>query len=203
MNNSPMRVGVIGCGFFAENHLAAWTEIEGVTLAAVCDLDIAKAHSAAARHGAKSVYGNAAELLDSGDIDFVDIATTMGSHVELVGLAANRGIPVIVQKPLAPSLTECLAIIDTCRAAKIPFMVHENMRFLRPVRKVREIIEKGSLGTLTWGRIAFRTGHDIYGKQPYLAQEEHFVLLDLGVHLLDVARFLFGEVDRLYAAARA
>ncbi|HUQ35043.1 MAG TPA: Gfo/Idh/MocA family oxidoreductase, partial [Aestuariivirga sp.] len=64
MNNSPLRAGVIGCGFFAENHLAAWAEIEGVTLAAVCDLDIAKARSAAGRHGAKSVYSNAADLLE-------------------------------------------------------------------------------------------------------------------------------------------
>jgi predicted dehydrogenase len=203
MNNPPLRVGVIGCGFFAENNLAAWTGIEGVTLAAVCDLDIAKARSAAGRHGAKSVYASAAGLLESGEVDFVDIATTMRSHVELVGLAAERGIPVIVQKPLAPSFAECLSIIDTCKAAKIPFMVHENTRFLRPVRKVREIIESGSLGTLTWGRIAFRTGHDIYGKQPYLAQEEHFVLLDLGVHMLDVARFLLGEVDRLYCQSQS
>lgn len=203
MNNPPLRVGVIGCGFFAENHLAAWAEIEGVTLAAVCDLDIEKARSAAARHGAKSVYADAAGLLDSGEIDFVDIATTMGSHAELVGLAAKRGIPVIVQKPLAPSHAECLSIIDACKAARIPFMVHENMRFLRPVRKVRDIIESGSLGALTWGRIAFRTGHDIYGKQPYLAREEHFVLLDLGVHVLDVARFLFGEVGRLYCRSQS
>jgi predicted dehydrogenase len=203
MNNPPLRVGVIGCGFFAENHLAAWTGIEGVTLAAVCDLDIAKARSAAGRHGAKSVYASAAGLLESGEVDFVDIATTMRSHVDLVGLAAERGIPVIVQKPLAPSFAECLSIIDTCKAAKIPFMVHENTRFLRPVRKAREIIESGSLGTLTWGRIAFRTGHDIYGNQPYLAREEHFVLLDLGVHMLDVARFLFGEVDRLYCQSQS
>ena len=203
MNNSPLRVGVVGCGFFAENHLAAWTQIEGVTLSAVCDLDIAKARSAAERYGAKSFFANAADLLDSGEIDFVDIATTMRSHVKLVGLAADRGMPVIVQKPLAPSFAECLSIIDRCKAAKVPFMVHENTRFLRPVRKVREIIESGSLGTLTWGRIAFRTGHDIYGKQPYLAQEDHFVLLDLGVHMLDVARFLFGEVDRLYCRSQS
>src|SRR6185295_5050563 len=104
-------------GFFAENHLAAWTEIEGVKLAAVCDLDIEKARSAAGRHGAKSVFAKATDLLESGEIDFVDIATTMRSHVELVGLAAERGIPVIVQKPLAPTYAECLAIIDRCKAA--------------------------------------------------------------------------------------
>ena len=203
MSHSPLRAGVIGCGFFAENHLAAWTAIEGVTLSAVCDLDNAKARSAAQRHGATHVYASAAELMDSGNVDFVDIATTMHSHAELVGLAAARGIPVIVQKPLAPTYAECISIIETCKAASVPFMVHENTRFLNPVRKVRDIIDSGSLGQLTFGRVAFRTGHDIYGKQPYLATEEQFVLLDLGVHMLDVARYLFGDVRRLYCQSQS
>jgi predicted dehydrogenase len=203
MSYSPLRVGVIGCGFFAENHLAAWTVVEGVSLSAVCDLDIAKARSAAQKHGASHLYTSAIDLMDSGNVDFVDIATTMRSHAELVGLAAARGIPVIVQKPLAPTYAECVSIIETCKAANVPFMVHENTRFLNPVRKVRTIIDSGSLGQLTFGRVAFRTGHDIYGKQPYLAAEEQFVLLDLGVHMLDVARYLFGDVTRLYCQSRS
>lgn len=198
MAEKPLRVGMIGCGFFAENHLAAWQHIKDVTLAAVCDIDVAKARAAALRHGAKQIYTSAAELMDSGEVDFVDIATTMPSHVELVGLAVERRLPAIVQKPLAPSFAECVAIIDRCAAAGIPFMVHENTRFLRPVRKVREIVASGAIGKPTWGRVAFRTGHDIYGKQPYLAHEDHFVLLDLGVHMLDVARYLLGDVTRLY-----
>lgn len=203
MYQFPLRAGVIGCGFFAENHLAAWTAIEGVTLTAVCDLDSAKARSAAERHGARHVYASAVELMDSGNVDFVDIATTMHSHVELVGLAAARRIPVIVQKPLAPTYEECISVIETCKAANLPFMVHENTRFLNPVRKARSIIDSGALGSLTFGRVAFRTGHDIYGKQPYLAKEERFVLLDLGVHMLDVARYLFGDVRRLYCQSQS
>lgn len=203
MSKAPLRVGVIGCGFFAENHLAAWDYLPDVTLAAVCDLDRAKAEAAATRYGIPSVYTSATDLLDSGAIDFVDIATTMRSHVELVGLAAARGIPMIVQKPLAPSHAECLAVINVCEAAGIPLMVHENTRFLNPVRRVHEVISSGALGDLTFGRVAFRTGQDIYGKQPYLAQEDHFVILDLGVHMLDVARFLFGYATRLYCQSQS
>ena len=203
MSKPPFRVGVIGCGFFAENHLAAWNYMPDVALAAVCDLDPGKARSAAERYGVPDIYASAVDLMESGKIDFVDIATTMRSHVELVGLAAKRGIPVIVQKPLAPSHAECLEVIAACEAANVPFMVHENTRFLRPVRKVREIIGSGALGTITWGRVAFRTGHDIYSKQPYLAQEDHFAILDLGVHMLDVARYLFGEASRLYCQSQS
>jgi predicted dehydrogenase len=60
----PLRVGVIGCGFFAENHLSAWSSIDDVVLAAFCDLDIGKAQSAAERHGASATYSDAAEMLD-------------------------------------------------------------------------------------------------------------------------------------------
>jgi predicted dehydrogenase len=201
--SSPLRVGVIGCGFFAENHLAAWASMNDVVLAAVCDLDVDKARSAAERHGAGTAHGDAAEMLDRENLDFVDIATTMESHVMLVGMAAARKLPTIVQKPLAPSWRECVSVVETCRAAGVPFMVHENTRFLTPVRKAREVVLSGAIGKPTWARIAFRTGHNIYGKQPYLAHVDHFVILDLGVHMLDVARFLMGEATRIYCQAQS
>jgi D-apiose dehydrogenase len=201
--SSPLRVGVIGCGFFAENHLAAWASMDDVVLAAVCDLDLDKARSAAERHRAGAAYGDAATMLDGENVDFVDIATTMESHVMLVGMAAARRLPTIVQKPLAPSWQDCVTVVETCRAAGVPFMVHENTRFLTPVRRAREVIDSGVIGKPTWARIAFRTGHNIYGKQPYLAHVDRFVILDLGVHMLDIARFLMGEVTRLYCQAQS
>ena len=177
--------------------------MDDVVLAAVCDLDVGKARSAAERHGASASYADAAEMLDREKLDFVDIATTMESHAELVGMAAARNLPTIVQKPLAPTWKDCVAIVEGCKAARIPFMVHENTRFLTPVRKAREIIDSGAIGRPIWARVSFRTGHDIYGKQPYLAHVDHFVILDLGVHMLDVARFLMGEATRLYCQAQS
>jgi D-apiose dehydrogenase len=203
MSASRLRVGVIGCGFFAENHLAAWSSMDDVELAAVCDLDLGKARSAAQRHGAAAAYADAAEMLDRGRLDFVDIATTMESHVTLVGMAAARKLPTIVQKPLAPSFADCASLVETCRAAGIPFMVHENTRFLRPVREAQKVLASGAIGTPTWARVSFRTGHNIYGKQPYLAEVDHFVILDLGVHMLDVTRFLMGEASRLYCQTQS
>jgi len=192
------RLGLIGCGFFAQNHLAAWSSIPNVRLVAVCDLDEAKARAAAKDFSVPAVYTDAAAMLDSEDLDFVDIATTMPSHKPLVELAAARRLPLIVQKPLAPTWEDCKAIVATCAAAGIPMMVHENTRFKTSIRAVRRVIDSGAIGVPTWARIHFRTGHDIYAKQPYLAREEKFVILDLGVHMLDVARFLVGEAGSLY-----
>ena len=200
---SPFRVGVIGCGFFAQNHLAAWASMDDVALAAVCDLDLDKARTAAKSYNSGAAYADAAQMLDRERLDFVDIATTMESHAELVGMAAARRLPTIVQKPLAPSWKDCVSIVETCRAAAIPFMVHENTRFLNPVRRARDVIVSGAIGRPTWARVSFRTGHDIYGKQPYLAKVDQFVILDLGVHMLDVARFLMGDATRLYSQTQS
>lgn len=83
--------------------------------------------------------------------------------------------------------------------AGIFLAVHENFRFQRPNLIVQEIMRSGAIGEPNWGRISFRTGYDIYTGQPYLLTEERFVITDLGVHVLDLARVFFGEVDHLSA----
>jgi len=195
--NSPtaLRGALIGCGFFAQNHLHAWHEIEGVRLVAVCDREIEKARRAGAEFGVAGVYADAAQMFARERLDFVDIATTMPSHRALVELAAKNRVPVVVQKPFAPTFADCLAMVEACRAAGVPLMVHENFRFQAPMLAVQRVLASGAIGTPTFGRLSFRTGYDIYANQPYLAQEERFILLDLGIHLLDIARVFLGEVD--------
>src|SRR5438045_4385369 len=185
---------LLGCGFFAQNHLHAWREIDGVRLVAVCDQDLQKARQASADFEVPGVYADAAALFEAERLDVVDIATTMPSHRALVELAARHGVPVIVQKPFAPTWADCLAMVQACRQAGVPLMVHENFRFQAPMLAVRHVLQSGVIGTPTFARISFRTGHDIYAKQPYLAKEERFILLDLGIHLLDLARVFLGEV---------
>ncbi|MBV9246045.1 MAG: Gfo/Idh/MocA family oxidoreductase [Methylobacteriaceae bacterium] len=192
------RVGVIGCGFFAPNHLNSWNEL-GVEIAAVCDLDESKAKAAAERFKAARWFTDAATMLHEARPDFVDIITTMPSHRPLVALCARERLPVIVQKPFAPTYADCVAMVDTCKAAGVALMVHENFRFQAPLRRVREVLDRGVIGTPLWCRISFRTGYDIKTGQPYLFNEERFIVLDLGIHVLDIARFYLGEADSVFA----
>lgn len=189
--------GLIGCGFFAQNHLHAWGDVKGARLVAVCDRDRAKAEAAAEKFGIPAVYDDAAVMFAEQDLGFVDIATTMPTHRPLVEMAAREKIPTICQKPFAPTLGDCIAMVDACKAAGVPLMVHENFRFQTPLLAVQDIVKSGRLGKLFFGRISFRTGFDIYAGQPYLADEERFAILDVGVHVLDVARVLLGEIDAL------
>ena len=196
MTSEPeLRGALIGCGFFAQNHLHAWRDIGGVRLVAVCDNDLQKARKASADFGVLQAYGEAVELFERERLDFVDIVTTMPSHRALVELAARHRVPVIVQKPFAPTWGDCLAMVQACREAGVPLMVHENFRFQAPMLAVQRVLRSGAIGTPTFGRISFRTGYDIYAGQPYLANEGRFILLDLGVHVLDLARVFLGEVE--------
>ena len=189
-----LRLGLIGCGFFARNHLHAWTMIPEVELVAVCDIDPHKAEAARAEFGASKAYSDAADMLRKERLDFVDIATTMGSHRMLAELAAGRGVHAIVQKPLAPSWEECTAIASAFHQAGRRLMVHENFRFQTPILAVRKAIAEDRIGKPHFAQVSFRSGFDVYAAQPYLAKEDRFILLDLGIHLLDILRVLMGEV---------
>jgi D-apiose dehydrogenase len=197
-----LRVAVIGSGYFASYHLTAWNALDGVEIAGLCDLDAGKAQSAAARYGVKQWWTDAERMLRETRPDFVDIVTTMPSHRNLVALCASEGLPVIVQKPFGPRYADCLAMVEACRAAKVPLMVHENFRFQQPLRRIRGVLDSGVIGEPLWGRISFRTGQDVKAPQPYLYNEERFIMLDLGPHVLDIARFYLGDVDVVFARSR-
>ena len=199
MADDKLRGAVIGCGFFAQNHLHAWNDIADVRLVAVCDKDAAKAKAAAETFRVPAWYDNAEEMFASQKLDFVDIATTMPTHRALVELAARHKVPTIVQKPFAPAWEDCMAMVGACNAAGVPLMVHENFRFQAPLMAVRRVLEAGEIGTPYFGRVSFRTGYDIIAGQPYLAREEKFIILDLGIHVLDMARVYFGEAETVYA----
>lgn len=193
-----LRGALIGCGFFAQNHLNAWRDLAAdVELVAVCDMDRAKAEAAAAQFGVPKVYADAAALFAAERLDFVDIVTTMPSHKALVLLAAKHGVPTIVQKPFAPTWQECVDMVEACRDAGVPLMVHENFRFQAPMLAIADLLKEGVLGDLTWARLTWRTNFDVYAGQPYLAKEKLFILLDLGIHVLDIARVFMGEVERV------
>jgi D-apiose dehydrogenase len=196
-----LAVGLVGCGFFSRNHLNAWRDLgaEGVDLVAVCDIDRDRAERAAKEFGVQKVYTDAAEMLAAEPLGLIDIATQVPTHKMLVDLAMQKRVPAVVQKPFGANIAECRAMAEAAAAANTFLAVHENFRFQAPLLKTKELIESGVIGAPSWARVSFRTGWDIYTGQPYLRQEERFVLLDLGVHVLDVARFLMGEVDHLSA----
>jgi predicted dehydrogenase len=201
---AKVRGAVIGCGFFAGNHLNGWAELrDHCDIVAVCDRDGAKAKAAAERFGIPACYTDATAMLGAVKPDFVDIITTVETHRKLVELCAAHGVGIIVQKPLALDWADASALVGAAEKARVPIMVHENFRFQKPVLRAREILASGEIGEPTWARFSWRTNFDVYAGQPYLAKTERFILMDIGVHVLDVARAVLGEVASVYCQTRS
>ncbi|MCB1969127.1 MAG: Gfo/Idh/MocA family oxidoreductase [Geminicoccaceae bacterium] len=190
-----LRGAVIGCGFFAQNHLKAWGDVEGAQLVAVCDRDAAKAGTAGDLTGA-TPFTDAQAMFEAMDLDFVDIATTMETHEALVELATRHGVPCICQKPFAPDIAAVQRILATVEAAGLPIMVHENFRFQTPMIELRRAMAR--IGEPFFAHVSWCTGYDVVAGQPYLNDVERFIILDLGIHVLDIARFLMGDATSIH-----
>lgn len=196
----PLRFAMIGTGFFAQNHLHAWAQIPDVELVATCDIDESKAMAASAEFGGRA-YREARALFENEQLDFVDIATTPPTHRMMVELAAEFGVAAICQKPLAWEMSDARAMVDAMAAANLPFMVHENFRFQSPMRRMKSLIDAGAIGRPFFGRMSFRTSHDVYAAQSWLVESERMIIVDVAVHLFDLARFFLGEPETIFTSA--
>jgi predicted dehydrogenase len=194
---AELRGALIGCGFFAVNQMHAWRDISGASIVAICDRDPERLRIVGDQFGIAKRYTDAAALFEGETLDFVDIATTVPSHRPLVEMAARHRVPVICQKPFAPTLADAKAMVRACTDAGVPLMVHENFRWQSPVQAVRAVIDSGEIGTPFFGRISFRSAYDVFSGQPYLATGKRFIIEDLGIHSLDIARFLLGDVSTI------
>ncbi len=198
MPDDQMRVAVLGCGFYAQNHLNAWRDLasDGVTIAAVCDMDTDKAKSAGKEFGA-DWFTDATQMIKTAKPDLIDIVTQPETHRELVELTLSHEIATIVQKPLAFSWDDCCVIGDVVAKSDVFFGVHENFRFQGPMMRVKQLIEEGEIGKPSFARIYFRTAFDVFFAQPYLAEQKRLAIQDVGVHVLDLARYFVGEVKHI------
>jgi predicted dehydrogenase len=193
-----LRFAVIGTGFWSNYQVPAWKELEGVELVAVYNRTRKRAEEVAAKFGVPKVYDTAEELIENEELDFVDIITDVDTHAAFTMLAAAKGIDVICQKPMAPSLEISRQMVETCKEKNVRFFVHENFRWQAPVRALKKAMDDGVIGTPFKARVSFCSAFPVFDNQPFLAELEHFILTDIGSHVLDICRFLFGEAKSLY-----
>lgn len=202
-----LRIATVGTGYFSRFQYSAWDRIPEVTLDAVCNRTRETADELAAQYSIKNVYSDFVEMLDQTKPDLVDIITPPITHVAYVKAAIERGIPVICQKPFTPSLREAKELVDLIEANNAKVVIHENFRFQPWYQKIKTMIESGLLGTLYEITFALRPGDgqgpDAYmDRQSYFQQMERLLVHETAVHLIDVFRFLFGDVKSVYADLR-
>ncbi len=193
-----LRFAIVGAGFWTRYQLAAWQELTGVECVALCDLNRQKAETMATKFGVPAIYDDPQEMLSREKLDFLDIISEVQTHSSLVHLAAAHRLPVISQKPMATILSEAEEMVRVCRDAKVPFSVHENWRWQTPLRQLKNELERGTIGKPFRARVHFCSSFPVFDNQPFLKELEQFILTDIGSHIFDVARFLFGEARTLY-----
>lgn len=199
-----LKFAILGCGFWAQFQLGAWTELEGVECVALFNRTKSKADALAARFNVPHTYDNAEELFKNEELDFVDIITDVDTHYSFVKMAVEHGVKFIIsQKPMAPDYETAKQMVKVCKDAGAKLYIHENYRWQAPVRRFKEILESGVIGKVFKARVSFLSGFPVFDNQPFLAELDHFILTDMGSHVFDSIRFLFGEVDQLWCQAGA
>lgn len=197
----------IGAGYFSPFQYEAWNRIPEVTITALCNRDASKAKPIMEQYRIPRHYIDYREMIEQEQPDFVDIITPPNTHLEMCRFAAERGIHVICQKPLAPTFDEAKEIVSLAEAAGIRFVVHENWRFQPWYREIKTLLEKGAIGVLHSmnfrSRMGDGWGRDAYlNRQPYFREYPRLLVYENGVHFIDTYRFLAGEIQRVYARLR-
>ena len=194
--------GVVGCGSIASKVIPAIIEAENSRLIAVMSRSMDKARRFAEKYGASRYYDDLSLLLRDGDVDAVYISTPTFLHASQTIMAAEAGKHVLCEKPMAMNLDECLRMVDACRRNGVKLMIGHHMRFKPDNRMIREIIEHGRIGRVTHIRAQHSTWYKpeptAWRMIPKLGGGGS--LMDLGVHCIDLLRFLLGSEVREVAA---
>ncbi len=207
----PLKVALAGAGMISWYHLVGWRNLgQRVRLVAVCDPDAAKAAKRAEEFSIPHVYRDAEAMFAAETIDALDVISPRQSHAGWVDAAADRGIDVLCQKPMTPTLAESEALVRRVEG-KSRLMAHENWRFRPWYRELKRWMAAGELGDLVLARIAtFTSGllpdatgrRPLLEREPYTQHEERLMIAEVLIHHLDVMRFLCGEL-RVVAARGA
>jgi predicted dehydrogenase len=205
---APLKVAIAGAGMIAWYHLEAWRKLgDRVRVVAVCDPDVARATARAKEFAIAKVYGDAEMLFAHQAIDALDVASPRETHAAWVDAAAARGIDVLCQKPLTPTLVESEALVRRT-AGRVRLMAHENWRFRPWYRELHRWMGGGELGDVLLARMSMIGSGmlpDAAGRrpalerQPFMQHEPRLMLAEVLIHHLDVVRFLCGPLTVLSA----
>lgn len=193
----PLRGALIGAGAISQYQLSAWGQIPQAEIIAICDPIRSNGERRAAEFGIPSeqVFTDPSEMFRSTSLDFVDIAAPPEVHLELTEIAAAHHMHVNCQKPFALNLPDARRMIEVCQQAGVLLNINENWRWRTWYRTIRQMIRDGKIGKPVYFRIFSHSSGYVYGNQNPRRRFDwkHIILLEVGVHHVDILRFLFGE----------
>lgn len=190
MNQQQLRAGVIGLGAMGRHHVRVYNDLPAVKLTAVSDVAAPAVERTTAEYGVRG-FIEIDEMLDSGAIDLVSIVVPTSLHHEVVLKAIDRGIHVLVEKPIASTVAEACQMIDAAHRAGVRLMVGHIERFNPAILELKRRIEQ--VGTI------FQISARRVGPFPDRIRDVG-VVVDLASHDIDAMNFILeSPVETVYA----
>ncbi|ACS58195.1 Gfo/Idh/MocA family protein [Rhizobium leguminosarum] len=204
MGTERRRIGIIGAGWVSAYHLPAWMrQSKRAEVVAIADPSLSAVEARLAAFDIARSYASAQAMLDAEQLDAVDICAPREFHVELVRLAAAKGLDIICQKPLAPSYGEAVDLLEGL-SGRGRLMIHENWRFRAYYRRLKAWIDEELAGEIRQVQFEFLSSGmiaDAEGKRPALVRQPFFrtqqrlLVMEVMIHHLDALRYLLGELE--------
>lgn len=204
MANSDLRVGILGYGIGGRVfHAPLVTATPGLTVATIVTANPERAAQAKADYPEANVVADADALFaQAGELELIVVSTPNRTHVPLALRAIELGLPVLVDKPFAPTAAEAETVVQAAKAAGVGLTVFQNRRFDSDFLTLKKLLDVGRLGDI----VRFESRYDRWVPKPREnwrelgdPAEAGGVLYDLGAHIIDQALQLFGPVDEVYA----
>lgn len=200
-----LRVGLVGCGDISPMHLAAITGSADVVLVAVADQDPDAAREAASRHGTRS-YPDLASMLERERLDVLHICTPHDLHAPMTLQALRAGVNVLVEKPVAATVAAAEEVVAAAADASVGVGVCFQNRYNTTSRRIRELLDSGSLGAVVGARASVTWSRDAayYARRPWRgswARAGGGVLINQAIHTLDLLQWFLGDVEEVRGQA--
>ncbi len=191
---SKLRVGIIGTGGISNAHMAGYKALpEEVEVVAVCDINEPKVIAYAEKYGVSAWYTDYNEMLAKENLDCVSVTTWNSAHMPATVAALNAGVNVICEKPMAMNAGEAELMLDAARKNGKLLQIGFVRRFGGDARAAKRYIDAGALGEIYYGKAQYLRRRGCpggwFGDKAYSGGGP---LIDLGVHVMDLVRYLGG-----------
>ena len=194
-----MKYALIGCGRISPNHIVA-ARSNGLDIVALCDTDEKMMEDKALKFDlpdSVNRYTDFEKMLESEKPELVAIATESGSHARIALKCLDHGCNLIIEKPIALSLSDADAIIEKAESKGLKVCVNHQNRFNKSIRKIREAVDKKRFGNLFYGTAHVRwcRDHEYYDRASWRGTWEHDggALMNQCIHNIDLLRWMMGD----------
>lgn len=191
---NKIKVGIIGTGGISNVHIAGYKALENVELYAACDINEQRAKDCAEKHGMKHVFTDYNEMLKLDEIDAVSVCTWNSVHAPATIAALKAGKHVICEKPMAMNTQEALEMEKAAKDAGKLLMIGFVRRFGNDARILKDFIDNNMMGEIYYAKASYLRRFGCPGG--WFGDKKRSgggPLIDLGVHVIDLVRFLMGK----------